>query len=76
MWQDGLALLIVAGAAIWLARDYLSLAFWRRLTGSKRDEEPAISSGCSGCSSGSSCSKARIKVYPDFARLSDFNQWC
>lgn len=62
MWQDGLALLIVAGAAVWLARDSLLLAFRRFRTSGKHRAEPAASSGCSGCSSGSSCSKPHIKT--------------
>ena len=62
MWQDGLALLIVAGAAVWLARDSLSLAFRRFRGGGKSDAEPVASGGCSGCSSGSSCTLASLKA--------------
>ncbi|MFZ1828911.1 MAG: hypothetical protein WAW42_09120 [Candidatus Competibacteraceae bacterium] len=61
MWQDSLALLIVAGAGVWLARDYM-LGFWRRCTGHPPHEKPAASGGCSSCGSGSSCALARIKA--------------
>ncbi len=61
MWQDGLALLIVASAAVWLARDSV-LALWRRYSGHPRHEKPAASGGCSSCGSGSSCAKTQIKA--------------
>jgi hypothetical protein len=61
MWQNGLALLIVMGAGLWLMRDYL-LALGRRCTGSQRREQPAASGGCGGCSSGSSCALTQIKA--------------
>ena len=62
MWQDGLALFIVAGAGVWLARDSLSLAFRRFRSGGKSDAEPVANGGCGGCSSGSSCSKPHLKA--------------
>ncbi|NJM11698.1 MAG: hypothetical protein HC889_07275 [Synechococcaceae cyanobacterium SM1_2_3] len=62
MWQDGLALLIVAGAGLWLARDSLSLAFRRFCASGKHPADPLASSGCSGCGSGSSCALAHVKA--------------
>lgn len=62
MWQDGLALLIVVGAAGWLTRGSLSLALRRFRTDGKSDAEPVVGNGCNGCGSGSSCTLAHIKA--------------
>lgn len=67
MWQDGLALLIVAVAALALLRSWLPSGLFR--FGVRRNGETAAKSappvgGCGGCASSSSCFKAQVKVYP------------
>ncbi len=67
MWQDGLALLIVAVAAVALLRSWLPSGLFR--FGARRNGEiPAESAppagGCGGCASGSSCAKMQVKAYP------------
>ncbi|MCB1767231.1 MAG: hypothetical protein KDJ22_14440 [Candidatus Competibacteraceae bacterium] len=67
-WQDGLALLIVAGAAFGLLRAYAPVGWFR--SGACRDGKPSgknaapASSGCHGCALGSSCAKTLIQVRP------------
>ena len=67
MWQDGLALLIVAIAVLALVRTYAP-ADWLRFGARRNDDGSAAASaaptGCSGCSLGASCAKVRVKVYP------------
>ncbi len=69
MWQDGLALLIVAVAALALLRLYVP-AGWFRFGASRRNDDELLKSpsppagGCGGCASGSSCVKMQVKVYP------------
>ena len=67
MWQDGLALLIVAVAALALLRLWLPSGLFRfgarrNGDGSARKAPPA--GGCGGCALGASCAKVQVKVYP------------
>lgn len=67
MWQDALALLIVAVAALALLRNYLPSSFFR--CGSRRNGENLAKNtpptgGCSGCALGSSCAKTLIQARP------------
>ena len=67
MWQDGLALLIVAVAALALLRSWLPSGLFR--FGARRNGEISVesappASGCGGCASNSSCFKVRVKVHP------------
>ncbi len=67
MWQDGLALLIVAIAALALLRLYVPFRLFR--FGARRKDDGSAATdlaptGCSGCGSGASCAKAQVKVHP------------
>lgn len=66
-WQDGLALLIVAIAALALLRRVLPAGMMR--FGSRRDGDGSArtappAGGCGGCASGASCFKTRSKDHP------------
>ena len=64
MWQDGLALFIVAVAALILLRVYAPVGVFR--FGARRGDDAPVrntttaAGGCGGCAVGSSCAKARI----------------
>ncbi len=66
MWQDGLALLIVAIAVLAMLRSWLPFRWFR--FGSRNDgnspQNAPPTDGCGGCVSNSSCFKAQFKVYP------------
>lgn len=68
MWQDGLALLIVAVAALALLRLYAPAGWFRfgarRQGGESSAKSAPPAGGCGGCPSGSSCFKTQVKVYP------------
>lgn len=67
MWQDGLALLIVAVAALALLRSWLPSGLFRfgvRRNGETAAKRASPAGGCGGCASSSSCFKAQVKVYP------------
>lgn len=64
MWQDGLALLIVAIAVLALLRTYTPvgrLRFDVHRSSDSSDASVAPTGGCGGCGSGASCAKAQIK---------------
>ena len=67
MWQDGLALLIVAIAVLALVRTYVQVG-WFRCGVRQRDDGSAMSSaaptGCSGCGLGASCARTLIQARP------------
>lgn len=73
-WQDGLALLMVAGAVFGLLRAYTPVGWFR--FGACRDEDRSAKSAapvgnCSGCALGSSCAKAALtKTHPASIRQS------
>jgi len=58
-WEDGLALLIVAGAALGLARIGFSTLRGNRRQSDAEAAPPAASGDCQGCALGS-CPKTRI----------------
>jgi hypothetical protein len=67
LWQDGLALLIVAIAALAVLRIYAPAGMFR--LGARQEGDGSIQNappagGCSGCTLGASCAKAQLKVYP------------
>jgi hypothetical protein len=67
MWQDGLALLIVTIAALALLRSWLPSRLFRfgmRRGGAGLEQNAPPAGGCGCCSSGSSCAKVQVKVYP------------
>jgi len=64
MWQDGVALLIVVIAALALLRIYAPVGLFR--FGARRKDDGLAATdlaptGCSGCGSGASCAKIRVK---------------
>jgi len=64
MWQDALALLIVAVAVLALLRLYLPGLFrfgGRRASDALAQKAPSAG-GCSGCALGSSCAKTLIQA--------------
>ncbi|MCB1920909.1 MAG: hypothetical protein KDJ28_13145 [Candidatus Competibacteraceae bacterium] len=66
-WQDGLALLIVAGAAFRLLRAYAPVGWFRFGAGRDGDcsaKSAESTSECHGCALGSSCAKTLIQVRP------------
>jgi hypothetical protein len=66
-WQDGLALLVVAIAALALLRRVPPtgmVRFGTRRAGDGSVETAPSAGGCGGCASGSSCFKVQVKVYP------------
>jgi hypothetical protein len=66
-WQDGLALLVVAIAALALLRRVPPtgmVRFGTRRAGDGSVETAPPAGGCGGCASGSSCFKGQVKVYP------------
>lgn len=66
MWQDGVALMIVVGAALALLRRVLPSGLFR--FGLRREDDGSAKSappgGCGGCASSASCFKAQVKVHP------------
>ena len=64
MWQDGLALFIVAVAALVVLRMYVPVGMPR--FGARRGSDSPVKNttpaagGCGGCAVGSSCAKVRI----------------
>ncbi len=67
MWQDGVALLIVVIAALVLLRLYAPARLFRfgaRRGGNGSVQNTPPAGECSGCASGSSCSKTRIEIHP------------
>ncbi len=64
MWQDGIALLIVAIAVLALLRIYAPrriFGFDARRSGDGSIKSHAPVDGCSGCALGASCFKAQVK---------------
>jgi hypothetical protein len=73
-WQDGLALLMVAGAVFGLLRAYAPVGWFR--FGACRDSDRSAksaesTSACSGCALGSSCAKAPIQARPGVTQPSE-----